>query len=64
MSRFFGKSLSLKSIVSKVCKMTNRQQEYETIIKQIRFNRQMQKKRLYEQAKRSRKNQSNDSKEK
>jgi hypothetical protein len=30
--------------------MTN--EEYEKLIKEIRFNRQMQKKRLYEQARR------------
>lgn len=34
-------------------KMTK--EEYETIMKQIRFNRQMQKKRLYEQAKKANK---------
>jgi hypothetical protein len=31
--------------------MTN--EEYEKLMKEIRFNRQMQKKRLYEQAKRA-----------
>jgi len=33
--------------------MTN--DEYEKLIKEIRYNRQMQKKRLYEQAKRANK---------
>lgn len=33
--------------------MTN--EEYEKLIKEIRFDRQMQKKRLYEQAKRANK---------
>ena len=31
------------------------QEEYEKLIKEIRYNRQMQKKRLYEQAKRANK---------
>lgn len=39
--------------------MTN--EEYEKLMKEIRFNRQMQKKRLYEQAKRSQKKVKNDS---
>ena len=29
------------------------QEEYEKLMKEIRYNRQMQKKRLYEQAKRA-----------
>jgi hypothetical protein len=41
--------------------MTNdkdKDKEYEAMLRTIRYNRQMQKKRLYEQAKRARKNQS------
>jgi hypothetical protein len=37
--------------------MTN--DEYEKLIKEIRYNRQMQKKRLYEQAKRALKKEKN-----
>jgi hypothetical protein len=39
--------------------MTN--EEYEKLVKEIRLNRQMQKKRLYEQAKRAQKKVKNDS---
>jgi hypothetical protein len=39
-----------------MCRLTKKEamtnEEYEKLMKEIRFNRQMQKKRLYEQAKR------------
>jgi hypothetical protein len=41
----------------KMTNMTN--DEYEKLIKEIRYNRQMQKKRLYEQAKRALKKEKN-----